>query len=69
MVSGAVRFGYANAIWVGPQVHGDKQQNTADDGIIRVVYLEDVLFVRRSPDSKSVDSAKADGGATLADGE
>ncbi len=54
---------------MGAQVHCDGQQYTADNGIIRVVYLDDVLFVRRFPDSKSVDSVKADGGAALTGGE
>ncbi len=54
---------------MGPQVHDDGQHDPADDDTIRVVYLDDVLFVRRGPDTKSVDSVKADGGATLADGE
>ncbi len=54
---------------MGPQVHGEGQHDTADDGMIRVKYLDDVLFVRRGPESKSVDSIKADCGAALADGE
>jgi hypothetical protein len=49
--------------------HGDGQHNTEDNGYIRVMYLDDVLFVRRGPDSISVDSIKADGGAALTDGE
>jgi hypothetical protein len=69
VVSGAARFGYADAIWVGPQNHGDGQHDSADDGIIRVVYLDDVLFVRCSPEAKDIDSSKADGGAALADRE
>jgi hypothetical protein len=40
-----------------------------DDGIIRVVYLDDVLFVRRGPEAKDVHRSKAHGGAALADGE
>jgi hypothetical protein len=69
VVSGAARFGYADAIWVGPQVHDDGKRDSADDAIVRVVYLDDVLFVRRGPDAKGVDSSKTDGGAALADGE
>jgi len=53
----------------GPQNHDDRQNDSADDGIIRVVYLDDVLFVRRGPEAKGGDSSKADGGAALADGE
>ena len=40
-----------------------------DDDIIRVVYLDDVLFVRRGPEAKDGHRSKADGGADLADGE
>ncbi len=69
MVTRAARFGYADAIWVGQQDHGDGQHDPADDGIIRVVYIDDVLFVKRGPEAKGVDSSKADGGAALADGE
>jgi hypothetical protein len=69
VVSREARFGYADAIWVGPQIQGDGQHDTADDGITRVVYLDDGLFVRRRPDSKSMVSNNAEGGADLADGE
>jgi hypothetical protein len=69
VVSGAARFGYADAIWVGPQNHGEGQPDSVDDGIIRVVYLDDVLFIRRGPEAKDEHRSKADGGADLADGE
>ncbi len=44
VVSGAARLRYADALWVGPQVHDDGLHDSADDGIIRVVYLDDVLL-------------------------
>ena len=69
VVSGTARFGYADAICVGPQNHGEGQPDSVDDGIIRVVYLDDVLFIRRGPEAKDEHRSKADGGADLADGE
>ncbi len=47
----------------------DASQDPADEGMIRVVYLHDILLVRRSLETKSVDGIKADDGSTLADGE
>ncbi len=48
---------------------GDGHKDPADDSMIRFIDLNDILLVRRNPDTKSVDGIKANGGATLADAE